>query len=75
MPNSPPPNSYGARDEFSPSPKKGFSFGESRDKMMVTGPLANTKSNKNPAPGHYEIKNTRSEIFYSLSSKIEHQDK
>lgn len=43
--------------------------------MMMTGPLVSTISNKNPGPGNYEIKNTRSNINYSLSPKIEHQDK
>lgn len=43
--------------------------------MMMTGPLVSTISNKNPGPGNYEIKNTRSTINYSLSAKIEHQDK
>lgn len=41
----------------------------------MTGPLVSTISNKNPGPGNYEIKNTRSNINYSLSPKIEHQDK
>ena len=43
--------------------------------MMVTGPLVGTISNKNPGPGNYEIKNTRSTINYSLSAKIDHPNK
>ena len=42
---------------------------------MVTGPLVGTISNKNPGPGNYNIKGTRSTINYSLSAKIEHEDK
>ena len=41
----------------------------------MTGPLVSTISNKNPAPGKYDIKGTRSTINYSLSAKIEHPDK
>lgn len=43
--------------------------------MIVTGPLVGTISNKNPGPGNYEFKSTKSNILYSLSGKMEHIDK
>jgi hypothetical protein len=43
--------------------------------MVVTGPLVGTISNKNPGPGNYESKTTKSNILYSLSGKIEYVDK
>lgn len=57
-PSSPPPNTYNLPDEVS-SLKKGFAFGESRENMVITGPLVNTIINKNPGPGNYEIKPLR----------------
>lgn len=37
--------------------------------MIITGPLAETKNNKNPGPGAYEVPNTRSNTHYSLKGK------
>jgi hypothetical protein len=73
LPNSPPPNSYNPIEDK--QAKGGFSFGESREKMMLTGPLANAIQNKNPGPGNYESKNQRSKISYSLAARIKHEDK
>lgn len=74
-PHSPPPNSYHFEGDFSPTRKQGFSFGESRDKMVVTGPLVNTISNKNPGPGNYNVKHSHSTVHYSLSGKLEQDNK
>lgn len=43
--------------------------------MVVTGPLVGTISNKNPGPGNYAVKDTKSTLHYSLSGKIEHPNK
>ena len=43
--------------------------------MVVTGPLVCTISNKNPGPGNYNIKSMTSNIFYSLSGKIQYENK
>jgi hypothetical protein len=55
MPKSPPPDSYQLPTSFDPPTKsvKGFCFGEGRDEMTITGPLAETINNKNPGPGAY----------------------
>jgi hypothetical protein len=50
-PASPPPNSYHL--DRTPDKKTGFAFGESRERMMITGPLVDTIQNKNPGPGNY----------------------
>ena len=42
MPKSPPPNSYNIPNSFDQREKsqKGFCFGEGREEMTITGPLA-----------------------------------
>lgn len=42
---------------------------------MITGPLVATIQNKNPGPGKYEAPSQRSKISYSLSGKIQYEDK
>ena len=43
--------------------------------MMMTGPLVGTISNKNPGPGRYESKGTKSNIYFSISGKMEYDNK
>jgi len=43
--------------------------------MMITGPLEGTIHNKNPGPGNYEIKPQRNKVSYSLSGKINYENK
>jgi len=38
--------------------------------MTVTGPLADTVSNKNPGPGAYESIKRTGKIAYSLRGKV-----
>lgn len=38
--------------------------------MTVTGPLADTRNNKNPGPGTYESESQKSKIGYSIRGKI-----
>jgi hypothetical protein len=72
MPKSPPPNSYNIPTTFrqEPSLGKGFCFGEGREEMTITGPLAETINNKNPGPGAYEPLKKTGKIAYSLRGKI-----
>lgn len=71
MPKTPPPTSYQAKSPFNENKEhnKGFGFGNSRENMVITGPLAETINNKNPGPGAYEIPTTKSRCFYSMKGK------
>ena len=55
--------------------RKGFSFGMSRENMVITGPLVETINNKNPGPGNYELKPLKKQLTYSFSPKINLEDK
>jgi hypothetical protein len=43
--------------------------------MIITGPLVDTINNKNPGPGKYEPIPIRTNISYSLSSKLNAENK
>jgi hypothetical protein len=46
--------------------RSGFGFGEGREEMQSTGPLAMVRLNKNPGPGSYELGDTLNKGSYSL---------
>jgi hypothetical protein len=47
----------------------GFGFGEGREEMQCTGPLANVRINRNPGPGSYELPSTLSKSSYSFRER------
>lgn len=72
MPVTPPPGSYQSQSEFDTKNKKGkgYCFGEGREEMTVTGPLAEMINNKNPGPGSYEPMKRASKVAFSIRGKI-----
>lgn len=70
MPVTPPPGSYQSPSEFDVKVKKGYCFGEGREEMTVTGPLAEMINNKNPGPGSYEPMKKGSKVAFSIRGKI-----
>ena len=64
LPQSPPPNTYRLTDGC--SEKKGFAFGESRQNMVVTGPLlaiANAPKSRIRSQGKYSKKTKNRSAF------------
>jgi len=55
--NNPPPNAYSLKAEITPNAKKGFSFGLSREQMLVTGG-AFVGDKTSPGPGAYDVRET-----------------
>lgn len=55
--NNPPPNAYSIKSDIAPNPKKGFSFGLSREQMLVTGG-AFVGDKTSPGPGAYDVRET-----------------
>jgi len=55
--NNPPPNAYSVKGAIDGSAKKGFSFGLSREQMLVTGG-AFVGDKTSPGPGAYDVRET-----------------
>jgi len=55
--NNPPPNAYNVSSAVTPNAKKGFSFGLSREQMLVTGG-AFVGDKTSPGPGAYDVRET-----------------
>lgn len=68
LPKTPPPNNYNIRGLFEESKedRTGFGFGEGREEMQATGPLAMVRLNRNPGPGSYELGNTLHKGDFSM---------
>lgn len=68
MPKTPPPNNYNLKGLFEEGKgeRTGFGFGEGREEMQATGPLAMVRLNKNPGPGAYDLGNTLQKGSFSL---------
>lgn len=55
--NNPPPNAYTVKGAIDGSTKKGFSFGLSREQMLITGG-AFVGDKTSPGPGAYDVRET-----------------
>jgi len=68
---NPPPNAYDVKGDFIKSPKKGFSFGLSREAMQATGAQFTGEKNS-PGPGAYDVREkNKLTLSYSFRPRTE----